>query len=609
MQGPAAPLQVTTSLRLGERVVARSSDGLLTAEYLLFDVNDAVLRATDPVTVREAGYMTTAREALGRLANEGITPDLADDAARSMGPGVVASYARGASARSVDTRLGAHEIFDGAIYSASAGQYEGAWLDLRALTTALSVPSAPVVLQALHLAVTLSEVAPAMPLLLSTANATRSRRPGERTHVRVVLSAMREVLAALRRLPPNPEPVKVEPGSDRRLRRALLARVRERMSADSPPRLRSHLEALEAALSTRTMPLGPLADPELRALERQLASGDVRGVDERLAELERDRGRLPGTRYLRARAALLRGEEAPRSVAEALSALADEEKGFHEAALGAARTWLAAGEDAHARYFARRLANDTTANESERLIALEILDSTSGTARSHVPPPTEAARAEIPYIMASRVPLFPTLGDVPPPEGIPPGPSVSPPRPSASPPDYTMPPRGGMVIRYEPELVESLSLPLGASESALSVNTTPTTALEARIAMTRLARDLARDYRLWYGKSLRCNVLAVDAMQQHLTHRFAGRSISEPAVAWELRRHGALLSEIIARALGGDWVDVAPTEPGYWAMLSPPSTRSWPIGRVYRFVALGHRERDLVSYYLDLEIRAQQATR
>jgi hypothetical protein len=42
-------------------------------------------------------------------------------------------------------------------------------------------------------------------------------------------------------------------------------------------------------------------------------------------------------------------------------------------------------------------------------------------------------------------------------------------------------------------------------------------------------------------------------------------------------------------------------------MVVPPATRTWPIGRVYRFVALGNSERDLVSYYLDLEARAREA--
>ncbi len=33
--------------------------------------------------------------------------------------------------------------------------------------------------------------------------------------------------------------------------------------------------------------------------------------------------------------------------------------------------------------------------------------------------------------------------------------------------------------------------------------------------------------------------------------------------------------------------------------------RVWPFGRVLRFVVMGHRERDLVSYYLELEGRSR----
>jgi hypothetical protein len=40
-------------------------------------------------------------------------------------------------------------------------------------------------------------------------------------------------------------------------------------------------------------------------------------------------------------------------------------------------------------------------------------------------------------------------------------------------------------------------------------------------------------------------------------------------------------------------------------MRVPPGTRTNPIGRVYRFVALGHRERDLVSYFIELEGRGR----
>jgi hypothetical protein len=565
---------------------------------------------------------------------------------------------------------------------------------------------------------------------LSTASVTRERRPGERTHARVVLDEAAAVPEALRRLHVNSGTVGLDAGQERQVRRELLARVRERLMPDTTPNLRAHLNALEQALSPRTMQLGPLADPAFQAIERQLAGGDASGIDEQLDDLERTRGQGPGIRYLRARAALLRGEQPPRSVAQLLSELAQEDQGFHEAALVAARTWLAAGEDENARHFAQQLAENPAAPESERLIALEILEETTGPSAapamapragpsgtvplqiptrtdapvssdgfellvdetrlsqppveglfapttprmegqepaqfdpSHASPPvTERISDPIGARAEGKAPLFPSLGGVPPPEPVPQMPSMAPASPSSRPsapvyeavplsnaprlgpatggeadgqvprrpppaivydefpdeipvaPTFTPPPqpavtrprpRGRMVVRYEPELAESLALPLGASESALNANALPRTPLQARIAMTRLSRDLARDYRLWYGKSLRCNVLAIDAMQQHLAHRFAGAPITDEGVAWELRRHGAFLSEVLARALGAEWVDIGPTEPGYWAMLVPTSTRAWPIGRVYRFVALGHRARDLVSYYLELETRARE---
>jgi len=289
-------LRVITSLRLGERVVVRSDGGLLATEYMLFDLGDIVLRATDPVTVREAGYMTTAQGALQRLASAGVTLELANDAARALMPAVAASFARGRAARSVAARLGAHELFDGAIFDPSARRYEGAWLDLRALATAISIESAPLLIQALHLTAALSEVQPGTPVHLSTAAATRDRRPGERTHFRVDLGRARALPDALRRLSAPTRPV--EYGDDGGIRKALLVRLRERMTPDNPRHLQTHLAALEGALTTRTMPIGPLADPELRAIERLLASGDARGVDERLDQLERARGRIPGIRYL-----------------------------------------------------------------------------------------------------------------------------------------------------------------------------------------------------------------------------------------------------------------------------------------------------------------------
>jgi hypothetical protein len=136
----------------------------------------------------------------------------------------------------------------------------------------------------------------------------------------------------------------------------------------------------------------------------------------------------------------------------------------------------------------------------------------------------------------------------------------------------------------------------------------PSTPAEARVAMTRLARTVGRDYRIWYGTTLKTNAVAIEFMQRHLRRRFAdGAPGAKPPkdLEAELTRHGALLAEIIARSLGGQWYDVSNEQPGHWEMLVPASIRVWPIGRVYRFFRQGHREADLVAFYLELEAQSQ----
>jgi hypothetical protein len=626
----ANALRVSTTLRLGERVLVRCDDGLLATEYVLFDATDIVLRATDPVTVRETGYITTVRDALARLAGIGITAEIAHEAAHAMTPEIIASFARTEAVGAVAADLTACELFDGAVYRAASRTYEGTWLDLRALATALGRADAPTALQCLFLATALEEVSRSTPLHLSTTNATRNRRPGERTHRRVAVQGADDIPNALRKLAPNAHRAETNQQRDRFTRDALLLRVRERASAQTGTLLRAHLAKLENTLAPPdARSTGALADPELWAIEQQLGTGDARGVREKLEELERIRGSTAAIRYLRARAALVSGEEAPGSVAQAVSVIANEDRGFHEAELVAARAWLAAGEEAYARHFARRLAEDETAPVSERVIALEILEATSATTQSQSPPPVHPSPAAA-YVVAptadevAAAPFASFANAAPAPDvtaaAFGQAARVAAPPPGASlPPVATMPPvaarsaasaaqafRGPALIqpRYEPELVESLALPLGATEEILAVGDWPTTPLQVRTAMTRLARSLARDYRLWYGTTLRCNVLAVDAMQRHLAQRFVGANLTDPKIESELQRHGGLLSEILARTLGAEWVDISPTEPGYWAMLVA-STRFWPIGRVYRFVTLGRSERDLVSYYLDIEARAK----
>jgi hypothetical protein len=154
--------------------------------------------------------------------------------------------------------------------------------------------------------------------------------------------------------------------------------------------------------------------------------------------------------------------------------------------------------------------------------------------------------------------------------------------------------------RYVPEIVESLALPEGTHDSDLGRYDLPTTPQQARIAMTRLARDLARDYRLRHGKVLRCDVLAIETMQQRLL-RLASASIHDREVGWQLRRHGALLSEIFARVLGGEWVDISNKEAAYWMMRVGPDVRTRPIGCVFQFVSAGSRAADLVGHFMELK--------
>src|SRR4029077_3056624 len=226
-------LRVSTTLRLGERVLVRCDDGLLAVEYALFDATDIVLRATDPVTVRETGYITTVRDALARLARMGITPELAQDAARAIAPEVAASFARTEAASAVAAHLSACEFFDGAVYRAASQTYEGTWLDLRALSSAFGRADASGALQGLFLAAALEEVARSTPLHLSTSNATRNRRPGERTHRRVIVERREELPDALRGLAPNAARGEINVHRHCFTRDALLVRVRERASANT----------------------------------------------------------------------------------------------------------------------------------------------------------------------------------------------------------------------------------------------------------------------------------------------------------------------------------------------------------------------------------------
>ncbi len=177
---------------------------------------------------------------------------------------------------------------------------------------------------------------------------------------------------------------------------------------------------------------------------------------------------------------------------------------------------------------------------------------------------------------------------------------------ASEPPRQSPMPRAAVIPRVdidEPDLVETLPLPRGASEAAIDTQVIPRSALEARIRFTIDARELARRYRHDEGTELRLDNRAISMMQRHLAERFPSRTVSSPEEAREAELHGALLSEILARLLDAEWIDIAPTELGYWAMSLPTrdgaGKRVWPFGRVLRFIASGGED-DLVAFFRKL---------
>jgi hypothetical protein len=176
----------------------------------------------------------------------------------------------------------------------------------------------------------------------------------------------------------------------------------------------------------------------------------------------------------------------------------------------------------------------------------------------------------------------------------------------------------------EGEAVETLSLPPGMTTEAPPSDEAPRTPPAARLSFTYLARELGRELRLRHGVQLRSDVEGLELAQRYLREAVPDGRVRSTDEEREVMRAGAFLAELLARRLSARWVDLDSQEPGGWSMLvpcrsaRPPSTsggaggpsanqamRVWPFGRVLRFVAMGHKERDLVSYFLELDSRAR----
>jgi hypothetical protein len=181
-------------------------------------------------------------------------------------------------------------------------------------------------------------------------------------------------------------------------------------------------------------------------------------------------------------------------------------------------------------------------------------------------------------------------------------------RGASLPPLVTEPPAGPSVARPsvvprvdidEADLIEALPMPRGMNESMLASHVIPRTPIEARIRFTIDSRELARRYRRDHGVELRVETRAIAMLQRHLPQRFPSREVKTADEARDAELHGAVLSELLARLLNAEWIDVTPSELGYWAMLvhgrDGASKRVWPFGRVLRCIATGGDD-DLLAF-------------
>ena len=363
-------------LTIASHVVLRSEGGAPEAEYALFDAGEIELKSTGIGEVREAGYRTTAQDALTRLEQLGISESLVRDAGEAAEGLSTKGYARGKPTQRLLGMLDGAEVLEGYLYDANAKAYVGLWFDMRALARDLGITGASAALQAMSLYTILRRMHPTDSVFLDTSEMMLKRRPGERSMRRVSLRHADTLPAAMRSLAGR------APVSDGERGTRTAAEVMRILTERGEPEARMAL--IREILGAPEPPLrGPLSDPEAWAIERSLSDGALQGVAERIDKLETATGRQPATIYLRARLALIRGSEPARPLAVKLSELVMSHS-FCELELLAAQAWHAAGEPDRARPFLRSLASNPNAPDQLRLAAETLAASTP---MQSAPPP------------------------------------------------------------------------------------------------------------------------------------------------------------------------------------------------------------------------------
>ena len=358
----------------------RAEDTTPEVEFALFDAGCCELQADEPGTNREAGYRTTAGEAKRRLSLTGVTAARAREVARliteptRIGPSLAERYARGQVLRLLAREFDAGELLEGHIYNGALKSYMGRWLNLHQLSRDLNISAAANVLQALYLAIVLDDVSDDAAVVLSTSAVMSQRRPGERSWRRAALDQVVRIPGALLKLANDPSPTLVQMGVGPS-RAELIEAVRARLATKAKGLAREKLSSLERKLVVRDRPkAGPLSDASAWAVEDLLTRREFKLAQSKLEPIERARGKIPATVYLRIRLAVMTEGEAAGPLAEKASSLAQSSSDLPEAKWLAAQAWLLAGNVTKARAFATLLLDDPEVADDVRMLALDVLD-------------------------------------------------------------------------------------------------------------------------------------------------------------------------------------------------------------------------------------------
>jgi hypothetical protein len=154
-----------------------------------------------------------------------------------------------------------------------------------------------------------------------------------------------------------------------------------------------------------------------------------------------------------------------------------------------------------------------------------------------------------------------------------------------------------------PVAIEALPLPVGLRESMLPRGARPVGSMQVRIALVRLAREVAREYRVAYGCTLRTDAVSIERLQLHLLARsievLAG-GVDARAMTPEIVRHGVVLGEILRYSLGATWLDLSGDDPGTWELLVYPRAVVCPVARVQQFLLQRSPGPDLATFFREL---------